>query len=180
MLIYLSIIELEEDKNKFEQLYTTYKQTMFYVANRILKDEYLSEDAVHQAFFLRIIDNLSKIDKIDCHKTKGFIVVIVENIAIDFYRKRKRENSISFDKVEIYIEDVKNSDIFILNDIEEAILKLPINYSTVLRLKYSQGYTNEEISEILKISEENVRQRISRGKKRLIEILAEGGDKSYG
>ena len=93
---------------------------MFYVANRILKDEYLSEDVVHQAF-LRIIDNLSKIDKIDCHKTKGFIVVIVENIAIDFYRKRKRENSISFDEVEIYIEDVKNSDIFILNDLEEEI-----------------------------------------------------------
>lgn len=152
---------------------------MFYVANRILKDEYLSEDVVHQAF-LRIIDNLSKIDKFDCHKTKGFIVVIVENIAIDFYRKRKRENSISFDEVEIYIEDVKNSDIFILNDLEEAILKLPINYSTVLRLKYSQGYSNGEISEILKISEENVRQRISRGKKRLIEILSEGGDKSYG
>lgn len=43
-----------------------------------------------------------------------------------------------------------------------------------------QGYSNEEISEILKISEENVRQRISRGKKRLIEILAEGGDKFYG
>ncbi len=50
MLIYLSMIELEEDKNKFEQLYITYKQTMFYVANRILKDEYLSEDVVHQAF----------------------------------------------------------------------------------------------------------------------------------
>lgn len=179
MLIYLSMIELEEDKNKLEQLYTTYKQTMFYSANRILKDEYLAEDVVHQAF-LRIIDNLSKIDKINCHKTKGFIVVIVENIAIDSYRKRKRENSVSFDEVEIYIEDVKNSDNFILNDIEETILKLPINYSTVLRLKYSQGYTNEEISEILMISEENVRQRISRGKKRLIEILAEGGNKFYG
>lgn len=65
--------------------------------------------------------------------------------------------------MEIYIEDVKNSDNFILSDIEEAILKLPINYSTVLRLKYFQGYSNEEISQVLKISEENVHQRISRG-----------------
>ena len=178
MLIYLSMIELEEDKNKFEQLYTTYKQTMFYVANRILKDEYLSEDVVHQAF-LRIIDNLSKIDKIDCHKTKGFIVIIVENIAIDFYRKRKRENNISFDKIEIYIEDIKAKDNFILSDIEEAILKLPINYSTVLRLKYSQGYSNKEVAQILNISEENVRQRISRARKRLTENLNEGGE-SYG
>ena len=174
MLIYLSMIELDEDKNKLEQLYTTYKQTMFYSANRILKDEYLAEDVVHQAF-LRIIHNLSKIDKIDCHKTKGFIVIIVENIAIDFYRKRKRENNISFDKIEVYIEDIKAKDNFILSDIEEAILKLPINYSTVLRLKYSQGYSNKEVAQILNISEENVRQRISRARKRLTETLNEGG-----
>ena len=178
MLIYLSMIELDEDKNKLEQLYTTYKQTMFYSANRILKDEYLAEDVVHQAF-LRIIDNLSKIDKIDCHKTKGFIVIIVENIAIDFYRKRKRENNRSFDKIEVYIEDIKAKDNFILSDIEEAILKLPINYSTVLRLKYSQGYSNKEVAQILNISEENVRQRISRARKRLTENLNEGGE-SYG
>jgi RNA polymerase sigma-70 factor (ECF subfamily) len=61
----------------------------------------------------------------------------------------------------------------ILNDVETAILKLPINYSTVLRLKFSQGYSNKEISEILRISEDNVRQRISRGRKRLVEILAD-------
>ena len=178
MLIYLSMIETEENKSKFEQIYKKYKQTMFFVANRVLRDEYLSEDVVHQAF-IRIIDNLDKIDKIDCHKTKGFIVIIVENIAIDFYRKRKRENNISFDEVEFYIRDIKNESNLIINDVEEAILKLPINYSSVFRLKYSQGYSNEEISKILKISEENVRQRISRGKKKLVEILAKEAEKAY-
>lgn len=178
MLIYLSMIETEENKSKFEQIYNKYKQIMFFVANRVLRDEYLSEDAVHQAF-IRVIDNLDKIDKIDCHKTKGFIVIIVENIAIDFYRKRKRENNISFDEVEFYIRDIKTESDFIINDVEEAILKLPINYSVVLRLKYSQGYSNKEISKILKISEGNVRRRISRGKKKLAEILAKEGEKSY-
>lgn len=137
---------------------------MFFLGNRILRDEYLAEDAIHQAF-LRIIDNLDKIDKIDCHKTKGFVVIIVENIAIDFYRKRKREKTISFDEIEFYIKDIKNESNLIINDVEEAILKLSINYSSAFRLKYSQGYSNREISEILKISEQNVRQRISRGKK---------------
>ena len=40
MLIYLSMIETEEDKSKFEQIYSKYKQIMFFVANRILRDEY--------------------------------------------------------------------------------------------------------------------------------------------
>lgn len=178
MFIYLNIIESVEDKSKFEQLYITYRQTMFYVANRIIKDEYLAEDIVHQAF-LRIMDNLDKIDENNCHKTRGFIVVIVENIAIDFYRKRKSGSNISFDEMEVYIKDIKNENDFTLNGVEEAILKLPINYSAVLRLKYSQGYSNEEISEILKITEENVRQRISRGKNKLAKILDEERDVSY-
>lgn len=172
------MIESVEDKSKFEQIYITYRQTMFYVANKIIKDEYLAEDIVHQAF-LRIIDNLDKINEIDCHKTKGFIVVIVRNISIDFYRKLKSENNTSFDEVVIYIGDLDNDNGFILNDIEEAILKLPINYSNVLNLKFSHGYSYNEISQILKISEPNVRQRISRGKKKLSEILDREEGMSY-
>jgi len=91
VFIYIALIESEEDKDKFEELYKTYKQLMFYTANNILKDVDLAEDAVHQAF-LRIINHLDKIDEINCRKTKGFIVTIIEHVSIDIYRKRKREN----------------------------------------------------------------------------------------
>ncbi len=165
----MALIE-DEEKSKFEEIYIKYKQTMFYIANKILRDEYLAEDAVHQAF-LRIIDNLDKINEINCHKSKAFIVIIVQNISIDFYRKRKREANISFEGIEYAIGSQDES--FDLNEIEEAILKLPVNYSSVFRLKYSLGYTNLEISEILNINEANVRKRISRGKDKLEEILGE-------
>ncbi|WP_343097458.1 RNA polymerase sigma factor, partial [Clostridioides difficile] len=101
MLIYLAMLELEEDKIKFEKIYEKYRQIMFYVANKILKDDHLSEDAVHNAF-LRIIKNIDKIDEVDSPRTKAFIVIIVERIAIDFYRKRKRE------KVSDIEEEYKN------------------------------------------------------------------------
>lgn len=175
MFLYMSLID-DNDRSKFEEIYITYRQTMFYVANKILKDEYLAEDVVHQSF-IRIIDNLNKINEINCHKTKGFIVIIVQNIAIDFYRKRKLQYNISFDEFEIYIGGMDSS--FHFNEVEEAILKLPINYSTVLRLKYSLGYNNKEISDMLKITEVNVRKRISRGKEKLEKSLSEGGEKSY-
>ena len=134
------MIQSEENRSKFEEIYTRYRQTMFYLANRIVRDQYLAEDIVHQAF-LKIMDNLDKINEINCHKTKGYIVVIVENLSIDFYRKRKRENNISFDEVEIYIEDEKNNENFMMNEVEEAISKLPINYLSVLKLKFSHGYS---------------------------------------
>ena len=137
MLIYLAMIDNEEDKSKFEQIYNTYKQTMFYAANRILKDEYMSEDAVHLAF-LRIINHLDKIVDINSHKTKGFIVIIVENIAIDIYRKRKRENNISYDEVEIYLTDPKDFTISIENEVEEAIMRLPVLFNC-LKIKIFTG-----------------------------------------
>lgn len=179
MLIYIALIESAEDKRKFELLYNNYKQLMFYVANRVLKDHYLSEDVVHQSF-LRILKNLEKIDRVDSRRTKSFILVIVENIAIDYYRKRQNENQLSFDELEILIGYEDKLDDIILSDIEEAILKLPIIYSSVLRLRYSQGYNNEEIAEILNISQDNVRQRLSRGKKRLEELLNGKGVKING
>ncbi len=175
MLLYLALIDTPENKSKFEQIYRTYEQTMFYVANRILKDAYLSEDAVHQTF-LRIIDNLDKIEEINCHKTKGFIVIITENIAIDLYRKRKKEACISFDEIELYVEDTANIDPMFENEIEQAIAKLPVNYLTVFKLKYSHGYSDREISELLHITEANVRKRIERGKNKLMEILSKEGE----
>ena len=175
MLIYLALIETEEDKRKFERVYLSYKQTMFYAAKRILKNEHTAEDAVHQAF-LRVINHIEKISENDCHKTRAFLVVITEHIAIDIYRKQKRENTLSFDELEIYIADNSLPEYEVLNVVSSAIEKLPLNYSTVLRLKFSQGYNNSEIAQILDITEDNVRQRISRARKSLEQLLRKDGD----
>lgn len=91
MIIYLTMIEDEQERSKFEQLYYLYRQTMFYVANSILKDEHLAEDTVHQAF-IKLVDHLEKIEDVESHKTKGFCVIIVKHIAIDLLRQKKKES----------------------------------------------------------------------------------------
>lgn len=48
---------------------------MFYVANQILQDEFLAEDAVHKAF-IKIYDSLHKIDENNCRKTRSFLVIV--------------------------------------------------------------------------------------------------------
>lgn len=173
MLFYLAMIEDSSDQSKFEELYMTYKKTMFYVANNILRDTYLAEDAVHQAF-IRIIENLDKINPTDCHKTRSFIVILMKNVAIDIYRKRKQENVNSYHDMEFIINEMAATKEFeeeVENEIITTIASLPFNYSSVLMLKYSQGYSDSEISKILSISESNVRQRIVRAKKMLKSIL---------
>ena len=78
MLIYLQMIESEEDKSKFEAIYNKYRYLMFSVANRVLNNQYDAEDAVHQAF-LSIIDNLNKVREVDCPETRSYVVIITEN-----------------------------------------------------------------------------------------------------
>ena len=172
LLLYTSMVETPAEESKIERLYKNYRQTMYYVAFQILKDSYEAEDAVHNAF-LRVIANMEKIDERNCHKTKGFLVAIVEHTAIDIYRKRKRASAIPFDELSLYTPDTSESPG--TNDVLEAINRLPILYATILRLKYSHGYQDAEISKLLNISEDNVRQRVSRGKKRLQQLLKKEG-----
>ena len=58
--LYLSVIDTDDDKNQFEQLYIKYKDKMYSIAYGILHNIEDSEDAVHQAF-LTIANNFEKI-----------------------------------------------------------------------------------------------------------------------
>ncbi len=180
MLIYLSLLDKEEEISKFELIYNTYKNTMYYIAHNILNDSYLSEDAVHEAF-LRIINNLEKIEEVDSKKTKGLVVIIVKNISIDIYRKNKkeREQFTLSDDLEKYNDRTKY-DRNDLDDLEIAISKLPQNYRQVFILKYAYDMTDVEIGQVLDIKPDNVRKRISRGKEKLRNILIEMGVSNLG
>lgn len=168
--IYLAMLDGEEEKNKFELLYVTYRKLMFYVANRILNDERLAEDAVHQTF-LKILENFDKVGEIPCYKTKSYVVTIVKNIAINMYNQRKRYDAIPIEEVEFCIAEERLERTDDLDHLTRAVLKLPVIYKDVLTLKYVQEFSNEEIAKMLDISEATVRKRLERAKRRLEEIL---------
>lgn len=73
MLFFLEMINTEDDKSKFILIYEKYCKLMFYIANQILNDSWLAEDAVHDAF-VNVIKNLHKIEDVNCNKTKSFIL----------------------------------------------------------------------------------------------------------
>ncbi|MBA1334991.1 MAG: RNA polymerase ECF-type sigma factor [Firmicutes bacterium] len=168
--IYLAMLEGDEEKNKFESLYVTYRKLMFYVANRILNDESLAEDAVHQAF-VKILENFDKVGEISCHKTKSYVVTIVRNAAINMYNRRKRHSTVPIEEAAFYIAEEKLERTDDLDYLAEAVLKLPAIYKDALKLKYVQGFSNAETAKMLDISEAAVRKRLERAKRMLEEIL---------
>lgn len=179
-MIYLMMIDSEEDRSKFEILYKKYRKLMFVEAKGILKDNYLAEDAVHNSF-IKIAKNISDIGEAEAKETKNFIMVITRNVSLDMYRKRARSLN-----QEISVEENEEAEIFITNEEkdlsdvvseESPLLKiirnLPTKYRDVFLLKYINEYDNKKIAKILNVSEEVVRQRISRGRN-IIEKKLEG------
>lgn len=89
LLIYLAMVDSDEEKDLVEKLYNTYKNTLFNICFAIVRNRTDAEDAVHDTF-IRIIDNLCKIKDVDSPQTKAFCIVIARNAAVDILRKARK------------------------------------------------------------------------------------------
>ena len=175
LLFYLSLLDTQEEKSKMEKLYYTYKGLMLKVAYDILKDYELANDALHTSF-LKIVNHLDKIDEISCHKTKAYMVIVIENVSKNIYHKRKKQNEIPLEQVENELADGIDIDEAIEDQmtvkyVYQKIKLLPQIYSEILTLKYTSELTDKEISEVLGISLSAVRKRLERARKKLVDLI---------
>lgn len=168
----------ERDRSKLESLYNAYSQNMYVIAHQILNDHHLAEDAVQQAY-IKIIERLDKIDEVHCNKTKAFLVIVIRSVAIDLYRKRNVQENPSRDIEETWPAGEEAIDEQVIRaelsaQIAEKIKLLPANYSDVITLKYTYGYSDEEIACMLNITWKNARVRLHRAKRSLFKLLTQG------
>ena len=170
MIIYLQMLETPEEKSKFEQLYLEYKGLMFHVAYEILHNEQDAEDAVHQAF-VKIAENIKKIDDPMCPKTHSYVVTIVEHQAIDQYRKQQKHQTVEL------IEEIQGTNAHYEgdNDLTKCILKLPARYREMILLRYHHGYTVREIAKMLGLSLPAAIKLDQRAKNKLKKLCEEAG-----
>ena len=170
MFIYLQMLETPEEKSKFEQLYLEYKGLMFHVAYEILHNEQDAEDAVHQAF-VKIAENIKKIDDPIYPKTHSYVVTIVENKAIDQYRKQQKHQTVEL------IDDIQGTNAHYEgdNDLTKCILKLPARYREMILLRYHHGYSVREIAGMMGISLPAAIKLDQRAKQKLKKLCEEAG-----
>jgi RNA polymerase sigma-70 factor (ECF subfamily) len=161
---------------------------MLKLAERLLGDRGLAEDAVQDAF----ISAFKGLDKFEGRSSlKTWLHRITVNAALTKLRqaKRRAEQSIDEDQAEFdqyacriempwhYLasldEVLENDDLRKL--VNDNINALPDTYRIVLHLRDIEGYDTREVAEQLEISEANVKVRLHRArsalKKRLEPIL---------
>lgn len=163
---------------------------MIAVAQRLLTDRALAEDAVQEAF-VAAFRSYHKFET--CSSLKTWLHRITVNAALMKLRKIKRlsEQAIDeflpeFDQYDCRIEarwgNIASIEDIIENEqtqaqVHAAIDKLPDAYRNVLLLRDIEGYATNEVAELLELSESNVKVRLHRARaalKKLIEPLLRG------
>ena len=146
---------------------------MYNVAFRIVKDAHFAEDVMQEGFlkaFVKICDYKQEV------AFGAWLKRIIVNYSIDFYKKNNRFLHSDFEQALYKLEDQHESEESDFSDLKInqvlwAIESLKESYRMVLTLFYIEGYDNEEISEILNISNGNCRTTISRAKETLRKKL---------
>ena len=171
-MIYLLMIDSQDNRRKFVVLYETYRYFMMRTALDILHDTYLAEDAVHEAF-MKIAANMDKVGETQALSTKCYLTVTAKNAAVDIYRRRKKQfaREVSVEDVAVRNEPAVYMESDADNEVLDILNNLPGRYREVFLLKYSTRMDNKAIADILDITEGTVRQRIARGKVMIQEAL---------
>ena len=149
-----------------ENLIREYKNHLFAVAFSICKSASDADDVVQDTFMKY---HFSKKQFSSEEHLKAWLLRVAINKAKDVNRSFWKQKSTS---IEDYIETLElpeRED----KDILSEILALPEKYRIVIHLFYYEEYSVADIAKLLKLSESNVKIRLSRGRNMLRERLQE-------
>lgn len=161
------------DKQAFENIYWMYREPVFALAQRYLKDQQLAEDAV-QDVFSKLWLNREGLDSEKC--IKAFLFTVLKNHVLNMIKKRKRRILRQFDYAEINTKNSNSADDeLIFSDTEkiinEGLNKLPEKKQLVFNMKKMRGYSNKEIAEQLGISIHTVKSQFYKANKFLRKFV---------
>ena len=171
----IDIVEKCKQNDRMAQLklYNQYCDGMFTIAMRFVKDTMEAEDIVQEAF----VKAFEKLHQYKAEVTFGaWLKRIVINKSIDLLKSRKQQ-MLELDEVHLKVIDNNYEDEWLVDDaitldeVKQAIQKLPDKYQYVVMLFLIEGYDHQEIAKILNITEVASRTQLSRGKTKLRELL---------
>ncbi len=158
----------------FETLVSQYQAMVSAVAYNACGDLALSED-IAQETFLTAWKSRSQLREV--HKLSGWLCGIARNLAHNVNRKQSSLN-VRLDQVaEPATEAVDPSEAAVTQEEESLVWQslegIPDNYREPLILFYRENQSVAEVAQALDLSEDAVKQRLSRGRTMLRDQIAE-------
>ncbi len=170
------------DIEAFEQLIFDYQKKAYNIALRVMGNQEDAKDMCQEAF-IRIFKSIEGFKEQSSFST--WMYRIVTNVCLDEIRKKKKSETVSLDVTyetengQIHFETASDDDTpeeaYIRTEKKRIVLKsineLSEEYKTVIVLRDIQGFSYEEIANILCCSIGTVKSRINRGRNILKDKL---------
>lgn len=158
------------DRVAFRELVLEHSHAMFRLAWRLTSDEAAAEDIVQEAF----IKAWRKLGKFRMESSfKSWLHRITVNTAMDYLRKRSRRNQFEMEEPEWDVsvnapqESSEETQLDIRRQTQTAMMDLSEVERSALMLKHFEGYSIDEISQMLEITTGACKQTIFRAVKKM-------------
>lgn len=185
LVFYLSLIDDEIQRIKFEEIYTTYRMQMIHLAKSFLHSEADAEDVVHDVFLriatkhMKFIQELSNPEDI-----RNYLLKATKNTALNEL-KRKGRKHISIESVsEGDLEDTPDlaDDSFIellctkaeYDNVVQALLSMDEPYRDIMYYHFVLELSVPDAAKRLGRNTATAKKQLVRGKKLLLSKLGIG------
>lgn len=144
--------------SNFEEIYNEYIDIVYRVCLIYLKNTHDAEEATQDVFikYLKYLPNFE-----NKNHGKNWFIKTTANTCKNILKSSWFKNIICFDKVPETTCFKKEDDIL------QNILELPYKYKISIYLFYYEGYSTDEIANILNMNPSTVRSNLSRARKKL-------------
>lgn len=152
-----------------QELAASYQGSLFAAAFNVCRNAQDAEDVVQDTF---VQYYTSKKEFESEQHIRAWLMRVAVNKAKNINRTFWRRNKISIEEsMETLVFETPAAETLF-----ETVMQLPDKYRIVIHLYYYEEYAVREIAQILKLSESNVKIRLSRGRAMLKETLKEEWD----
>ncbi len=163
------------DVRSYEELVRRYERLVGRVIYPYAGSEVAVEDLVQETF-LRAYDRLSTFNPE--YRFKTWLLTIANNLGIDTLRRRR--DAVEFNP-ELHAPSMRGPEAVAVqadraSSVRDAVMALPETYSVPLVLRYAEGLTYAEISEVLGITVPALKSRLFRARNMLAGRLEEKGE----
>lgn len=139
---------------RFEEVYGEYGTMVYRLAMVYLGCHTDAEDVTQEVFVKLFRKTPAFHDK---EHEKRWLLRVTANLCLDQLRSPWKSQTVELDET-CAVSDLGG------NDLACAVVNLPKKYKATIHLHYFEGYSVEEISQILRISVSAVKMRLKRGR----------------
>lgn len=169
----------KQNREAYKELFTRYQKKLFTYIFHLIGNKDEAEDIL-QNVFSKTYRNIENFDT--SRKFSSWIYRIAHNESVNFLKKRSKRHTVSWDDITTSkdkLDTATNDELIedkwmhqeIIREVDEAIGKLSEKYQKVLKLRYFQEYSYEEIGIMLGKPVNTIGTLINRAKKNLLEIV---------